>query len=232
MKKLWKISFFILAMVWSGGVRAARVEVPVDIGVGPAFYLMNNPIFLDQPIHFGLKISVAAVINRSLLRRFRHRIPRRYRRALRNTREIKYSPLILGLIPDSLIISPKIKNTQIYGITFRPLALGLGINVGSMGISLKGGLLLTYFFLQSDQMLGKSMSMHFLRPGLELKLEFEIPFSERFLISFGWASQFYIPQSAGAQFWEAFGPFETWIWHLGQIFLQFHFRFPYEVNLK
>lgn len=226
---------FVCVLFWvvlvGRSADAAKLEIPVDVGVGPAVFLINNPIFIDQPVHFGLKISVAGVLNRALLHRFRGRIPGKYRRYLRNTREFKIRPLVLGLIPDSLIISPKIQNTQMYGVVFLPFGLGLGISLGAVRVSLKAGILLTYAFMQSDKMPVDPVMMHFLRPGLEVKLEIEIPITDRFLLSFGWASQVYIPQSVRAQFWEDFGPFEEWVWHFGQAFLLFHFRFPYEVNL-
>lgn len=239
---------FIAGWVWmclfvcfgGGSAKAARVEVPVDVGVGPATYFINNPIFSDQPAHFGLKISVAAVINRALIRRYRRKIPARYRRLTGRLREVKLRPLVLGLIPDSLIISPALQRTQMYGVVFRPFALGLGIPLGPLNVSLSAGILINYTFIHSTSHLPTGSSeftqpaeqiTHFLRPGIDAKLEFELPISEHFLISFGWASQVYVPQSIGASPFAEFGSFGSWVWHFGQAFLLFHFRFPFETNL-
>ena len=172
-----------------------RVTVPVDLGIGPAAYLINNPIFLDQPVHFGLKISLKAIINRALLRRYRHRVPSQYRRYLRNTEEVRLNPLFF--LPDSLIISPKIWNTQMYGITFRPLGFGLSTNVGPLRLSAGAGLLLTYVFIESNKLPNDPVTMHFLRLGADVKVELEFPITDSFLISIGWASQLYIPNRWG-----------------------------------
>ncbi len=210
--------------------RVQALEVPVDVGVGPAAYMINNPLFLDQPAHFGLKISMAAIINRSLLRRYRHRVPARYRSMLRRMNELRYNPLFF--IPDSLIISPKIDNTQMYGITFRPFAVGLALMTKPVRVSLGAGLLLSYVFIQSDKLPDKPMTMHFLRPGIDIVLDIEIPISRTFLISFGWASQFYIPQSLGHSPFEMFSDnFSDWVWHFGQAYLLLHFRFPYRMRM-
>ena len=240
---------FIAGWVWmclfvcfgGGSAKAARVEEPVDVGVGPATYFINNPIFLHHPVNVGLKISVAAVINRALIRRYRGKIPARYRRLTRRLREVKLRPLVLGLIPDSLIISPTFQGTQIYGVIFRPFALGLGIPLGPLNVSLSAGILLNYTYIISTTQLSPGgptfftqpavQITHFLRPGIDAKLEFELPISEHFLISFGWASQVYVPQRLGASPFAEFGPFESWVWHFGQAFLLFHFRFPFETNL-
>ena len=92
-------------------------------------------------------------------------------------------------------------------------------------------MLLTYFYLHSDTI----ENTHFLRPGIDIKLDLEIPVTKNFLISFGWASAFYIPQKPGnSPFeWENVEPdtLDQFVWHLGQAFFKFHFRFPVTVNL-
>ena len=212
-----------------GVARGSSLEVPVDLGVGPAAYMINNPIFLDQPVHFGMKISVAAIINRALLRRYRNRVPSRYRSMLSRMRELRYNPLFF--IPDSLVISPKINNTQMYGITFRPFAIGLSLMSSPVRISLGAGLLLSYVFIESDKLANKPMVMHFLRPGIDIVLDIEIPITRSFLISFGWASQVYVPQGVNSQIFAIPEAFEDWVWHFGQAYFLLHFRFPYKVNM-
>jgi hypothetical protein len=93
---------------------------------------------------------------------------------------------------------------------------------------------LTYAYIHSD--LAEIPTTHFLRPGLDVGAELEIPFSRSFLISLGWASGFYLPQQLGsfglgAADSNADVPLADTLWHFGQAFLKLHFRFPYSTRL-
>lgn len=201
---------------------AESVTVPVDVGVGPAAYFISGPVFRDQPVHFGLKLSVLAIIDQETIRKNRNRIPERYRKLAAGITEARVSPSFL--IPDALIISPKFRRTGIYGATWRPISLSVPLVERPFRLDLNAGPLLTYAFLHSDVF----PTTHFLRPGLDLKAELELPVSQAFLVSLGWASGFYIPQALGS--WTAVGPFDRALWHFGQAFLKLHFRFPYSLD--
>jgi hypothetical protein len=54
--------------------------------------------------------------------------------------------------------------------------------------------------------------------------------TDSFLISLGYASQFYLPQAVGGDVFEWAGDRPS-IWHVSQIFMVFHWRVPYEANL-
>ncbi len=112
--------------------------------------------------------------------------------------------------------------TGMYGIGFRPLSIGIPLVKEPFRFTAGAGLRATYAYLPSDS-LGNT---HFLRPGLDVLGEIEVPFSERFLVSFGWDSQFYIPQEVGGSILEL-GALDDSIWHIGQGFLKLHFRVPY-----
>ena len=128
-------------------------------------------------------------------------------------------------------------STGIYGVTWRPVSLGVPLVGGkkptswretnSSSINLQVGLLLTYAFIYSD--LDVIPTTHFLRPGLDFKIEAELMASKSFLVSLGWASQVYVPQQLGG-----FGineqPLDNYIFHVGQAFLKLHFRTPYEAT--
>jgi len=213
---------------------AEPITVPVDVGVGPAAYVINGPVFDDQPIHTGLKLSVQAIIDQATIRAHQDRIPPSYRQQALRMREVRYTPSIF--IPDTLIISPKIRNTGIYGVTWRPLSIGLPvIDEDSVRLRLAAGLLLTYAFLYSD--LPEIPTTHFLRPGIDLGAELEIAITPSFLVSLGWSSGFYVPQGLGTFGLGAFGERQDWdalrqtLWHFGQGFVKLHFRFPYTADL-
>jgi len=214
--------------------RAEPITVPVDVGVGPAAYVINGPVFDDQPVHTGLKISVQAIIDQATIQAHQDRIPPSYREQALRMREVRFSPSIF--IPDALIISPKLRNTGIYGVTWRPLSIGLPlVDTDSVRLSLGAGLLLTYAFLYSD--LPEIPTTHFIRPGIDLGAELEIAITPALLVSLGWSSGFYIPQGLGTFGLGPFGDTHDWdglrqtLWHFGQGFVKLHFRFPYSANL-
>lgn len=233
-----KLSFLTLLMLLpclaTSAARAEAITVPADVGIGPAGYLISGRVADDQPLHYGLKFSVQAIIDQATIQANKNRIPPRYRNQAAHVSEIRISPSIL--IPDAFFISPKNQHTGIYGITWRPISLGLTlIQTGALRFTLSTGLLLTYAFLHSD--LPELPDTHFLRPGLDIGGEIELAFSRSFLISFGWFSGFYIPQGFGTFGMGPFGDKQTsstlseTMWHFGQGFIKLHFRFPYSANL-
>ena len=215
---------------------AGELTVPVDVGVGPAFYHGIGPLF-DGPAggervlgHYGLKISLAAIIKQEVIRANLHRVPKRYRGMAARMKEVRYRPSIF--IPDAVIISPKLQGTGMYGATWRPI----GLNVPLVNRGVKAGLglgaLLTAAFIHSDNMAVDSM--FFLRPGLDMGASVEIPVTDNFLVSFGWNWAVYIPQIVGGGFLET--TFEGdqlggTVWNIAQAFFKLHFRFPYTVNI-
>ena len=204
---------------------AGKVTVPVDIGIGPATHMITGPVQEDQLLHTGLKMSVEAIIDKKTIKKNRKKIPKRYRRYAKQMNEVRFSPSIF--IPDTLFISPKgTRNTGMMGISWEPV--GVGIPLLNAGIKARAGLALqlTYAYLYSDTL----NDTHFLRPGLSPGLEVEIPLSKKFLISTGWNSQVYIPQEVGGSITEV-GEIDQSIWHIGQAFVKFHYRFPFTVRM-
>lgn len=211
----------VAAAVW-----AAPVTVPVDVGVGPAGLLIPGPIFADQPLHSALVFSVAAVIDKKTIRKNKKRIPKQYRDMAAGMDEVRVSPSLF--IPDMLIISPKWANTGMYGVSWKPLSLGVPFVTDPVRLSADLGLRLTYLFIHSDTLAEKPT--HFIRPGLDAEISLEIPFSDTWLMSMGWSAQVYIPQKLGGKVWEV-GPFDETIWQVNAPFVKLHYRFPYKVNL-
>ncbi|MGA9520890.1 MAG: hypothetical protein WBV82_05465 [Myxococcaceae bacterium] len=212
----------LVLLLASAPALAAGYTVPIDVGIGPAAYVISGPVFADQPIHFGLKINVEAVIDQEWIRKNPRAVPKQYRRMANKITEARMSHF---LVPDSFFISPKVKNTGIYGVTWRPLGLNQSFGEGGAKFRLGAGLLLTYAFIHSDSEFVPTT--HFIRPGLDLMAELEFIAAKTFGVSFGWASGFYIPQQLGTL---GIGPIDESVWHVGQAFLKVHFRFPYEVR--
>ena len=204
---------------------AKPVSVPVDVGVGPAGHFITGPMFKDQPVYGGLVISLQAIVDKELLRESKHKIPEKYRDQVMAMGEIRISPSIF--IPDTLFISPAVQNTGMYGISWRPIALGIPLLTKPVRLDVNAGLRLTYAFIHSTTV---DSPTHFIRPGIDVRAGLEIPLSKKVLTSVGWNSQFYPPQPLGGKVF-AFGPFSNSIWHMGQAYWKLHFRFPYKVNL-
>ena len=216
----------LLLLLLPGAAEAQRrITAPVDIAVGPTALLFFGPVFDDQPIHTGLRINVEAVLDKEWLRKNQALIPRKQRGRVAKMGEIRYAPAVLGLIPETLIISPKYKNTGMYGATWKPLGFGLGLTPSPVRLSLDAGLVLTYAYMYSDTL----PNTHFLRPGLQLTADLEFQVSESFLVSLGWSSAAYIPQRVGT-FTET-KPLNGSIFHVGQAFLLLHFRVPFTVTM-
>jgi hypothetical protein len=234
MKPCCRLLLAIVPCLASGQSRAEPITLPVDVGVGPAGYLISGKVADDQPLHGGLKVSIQAIIDQATIQAHQDRIPPSYRaQALRMT-EVRVSPSIF--IPDALIISPKLRNTGIYGVTWRPLSIRFPLlDAAPVRFGLAAGLLLTYAYLYSD--LDTLPATHFIRPGLDIGAELEIALTSSFLLSFGWASGFYVPQGLGVFGMGPFGEAQNWstlnqtLWHFGQGFIKLHVRFPYTTEL-
>jgi len=202
------------------------VEVPVDIGVGPAGHWITGPVAAEEPVIGGLVFSIEAVLDKKTIRKFKKRIPREYRKMVLQMDEIRISH---PLIPDTFWIHPSgiTGQTGMYGIGWRPIGIGLPLVKEPIKAGLSVGPRLTYAYLHSQVL---DSPTHFLRPGIDGMFEVEIPFTDTFLVSLGWDSQVYIPQEVGGAILET-APLDQSIWHIGQGFLKIHVRVPYKVRL-
>lgn len=209
----------------------SKITVPVDVGVGPTFNHFFGTLSDDQFVNYGLKFDVAAIITKEVIKQNQSRIPKKYRKQALKMDELRYSPL--WWLPDSVFISPKLDKMGVYGITFRPISLGLSLlKTDFLRFSVSAGAVLTYAYIVSDEF-KHGDSMHFLRPGVDARAEFTLKFTQSFLISFGWDSYFYVPQPVDQEGKGIFdlGGMDNSLWHNGQGFVMLHFRFPYSTSL-
>jgi hypothetical protein len=209
---------------------AKKVEVPIDVGVGPAAMIWTGAIAQDQPVHWGLSISASAVLDQKFLRKNRKMIPKQYRRQVTQMDEIRIGYL---LIPDTVIISPKINDTGMYGVNWSPLSMGMPLVKKPFDLKATADLMLTYAYIHSDD--DDVGTTHFLRPGLGLGANLELPLGGRFFLSMSWRSALYVPQAVNSSL-QDLGPIEDGdltqsIWHVGQGAAQLHYRFPYKTQL-
>lgn len=218
--------------------RRSKMTVPIDIGLGPVLMLPNPALFVQQPAFTGLELSLAAIIDQQLIRKYKRKIPRQYRRMALSLKEFKYRPWYVALVPERLILSPALSaqgisgtgllSTGMYGAVWRPLGFGRTLfSSGQTRFSLNLGLDLAYIFIHSADM---TSTTHFLRPGLNLEAVLRVPVTKSFLFSMGWSSDIFIPQPLGEAPW-VFWPLDQSLWHLGGPFIKLHFRVPYTVQL-
>lgn len=202
------------------------ITVPLNIGFGPALHLITGPVQDDQRFHFGIKLYMKAILDAALIQANLHRVPKKYRGYAKGIEELRIGHL---LIPDTLFLSPRVNNTAMYGVSWRPIGLDLPLSRRPVRLAIGIGLDLSYAYL--DSQIGEvETTTHFLRPGADLTASLEIPFSPTFLIDVGWTSLFYPPQAVGGDIF-ALGDLDESIWHIGQAFLRLHFRVPYQFSL-
>lgn len=211
---------------------AATVEVPVDVGVGPAGFWFVGPLLDARGAvpHFALRLNAEAVIDDVWVSQHRNSIPKKYRSMADGVREVRIGASIF--IPSTLYISPgggALGPAGVYGATWAPLGLTLfraGGREKPVRFSADASLLLTYLFIHGD---GQVIpTTHFIRPGLELQATTVVAATERFLISLGGGAQAWVPQALGAFGWE---PFDRAMWLAAFAFLKFHVRFEKAVAL-
>ena len=220
--------------------RGEPVEVPIDVGVGPAALLFSGLVGANDRVLWGLKLNVHTIVDQALIRAHQDRIPPKYRRLAARVTEARISPSIF--IPDTLLLSPPLPDIGMLGATWRPVSLSIPLFRRPMRLDISPGLILTYAYLWVvPRKLANCepgdpgctalpvSSMHFLRPGLDLKAELEIPMTDTLLLSIGWTSQVHVPQVIGGSF-TAVRPLDDAIWHVGQAFLKLHVRFPYRLR--
>src|SRR5699024_1271545 len=133
-------------------------------------------------------------ISNELVKKHRDMVPRQYGRQIAKMGEVRYRPGIVSLIPKTLYLSPAISgDAQAWGASWSIIGAGIAKSFGNFRPSLNGSLLATAMYINSPST--QADHYFFLRPGVELGLDFEFKLTEQFLLSIGWTSQVYIPQT-------------------------------------
>ncbi|MCX7959486.1 MAG: hypothetical protein N3B13_10615 [Deltaproteobacteria bacterium] len=220
----------ILLTLFITGDNLYGESVPLNLGFGPAFNYIPKIIADDQTLHYSLKLDIYAVLDRDFIEAHKSRIPKKYRGFVEGKDELRVSYIF---IPESLIISPKYRDTGIYGVNFRPLSLGIPVvKSKSFKSRINLGINLTYAFIYSESIFDKEGNMHFLRPGLNIQFDNIVRISSRFFVSFGADAYFYIPQKIedGSDILGTGSPYES-IWFAGQFYVLLNPRVMYKTGL-
>jgi hypothetical protein len=237
-------------VVASFGHLASAAEIPVNIGVGPAAFYVPEHLEEDDPKPFyGFRLHIKAIIDKKLIEKNKGKIPDQYRKAVEKVDEVRVGYL---LIPETVMLGTRTKEAgpEFFGATWRPIGLGVPLKMGPAMLSLDTGLLITYAFIntgsykipdQSNKDIEKNprteitfrdQTTHFLRPGMDLKLELEVKFSDSLLTSLGWSSAYYIPQKIGGGIGTVGADqLEKSLWRIHQAFVMLHYRLPVKAKI-
>jgi hypothetical protein len=207
------ILFFVIFVSFSWSKEKKEIEVPINVGIGPALFWI--PGVVDRELHTGAQLELYAVLTPKILQENKNKIPEKYRKFVNMKEEMYISPLWLALIPKYIVISPREENS-IYGGLWS--LLGISINFWkTQQIKLSGALnlpTLTYLYASERS---EPNAQHILGAGAMLNIENRVQFSENFLTTLAYGHNFNIP-------FLTTGTGERWF-HTGVLSLVFHIRF-------
>lgn len=208
---------------------APPASIPVEVAVGPVALVPNPPAFGDQPVHVGLQLEIAAVVDQELIRRYRSQIPAWARGYASTVKEARIRPWWLLLVPELFVISPGFLNTGMYGGVWRPVGVSFPlVDSGAFSVDAGADLDLVGLYIRSTTLGGGTSSSpsstFVIRPGVHLFAAAQVELSKQWRLSAGWSSDVFIPQALGRSPLQVL-PLEDSIWHLGGPFVMVHHRF-------
>lgn len=195
-----------------------RVEVPLEIGVGPVFNTWFGAIGRDQPIHTGLLFTSDVVLDRAWFRENPDQVPERWRKRVGYMDEVRIRPL--WYLPESLVLSPRMRSVDrndidfdgnrtearpsafMLGASWRPFAIGLPILLHPVriGVDIAPRLTLLYVNEGDPDRAPNTTSTRktfFARPGADITADVILPIDDQVRIRVGADAQAYLPQALG-----------------------------------
>lgn len=206
---------------------AAELEVPLEVGVGPATHTWFGPVATDQPLHTGLIITADVVLDRAWFRDNGDAVPARWRGLAGSVDEVRIRPL--WYLPESLIISPAFNDTGMVGASWRPISVGVPLLTSPVRIGWDVGARLTALYMWSNTLPNPTdpKGTFFLRPGLDTSFEAVFPLSNTVRIRIGVDGHAYLPQKIGAF---GVGQKGERMWALARGFVELRVRVPVTVR--
>jgi hypothetical protein len=176
---------------------SALAGPPLEVGVGVATWSWFGPVAVDQPIHPGLTLTVDHVADRAWLREHPDEVPERWRGRLGAVHEIRLRRY--PWLPDSLIVSPRFRDTAMVGASWRPLVVGAPLVTGPVVVGVSAGARLTAAVVTSRTLPSADdpKTTFFLRPGVDAALDASFPLSDAVALRAGVDGHLYLPQRVG-----------------------------------
>ncbi|MFT7517992.1 MAG: hypothetical protein ACI9MC_000116 [Kiritimatiellia bacterium] len=216
---------YIVVWLLGSAAHASDVNVPLDIGVGPAVHWIPGAVGKEQGVHLGAVISLQAVVDR---RTFTANAPTKSRHLAAGAEQVRVN--IAPWLPDTIYLSPKLDNTAIWGASWRLFGVGVPFTSGAIRSGIEVGPRITAMYVASDSLptVEEPKGTFFFRPGVDVQAEVELELSDTVWISLGANSQVYVPQQIGGF---GLGSKGNRIWMINQAFVKLHFRVPYKIDL-
>ena len=198
-----------------------KIPLLINIGAGLSQYKLfdvynDNANNEDEPgLIFGTELAVRAVIENSTIRRFKNKVPKKYRKAAMKIDEASVTHFF---VPKTLYIQPQNGNRHAYGATWGIVpTLAMGPRLLSLG--LRGGPILTYLYYKDDRF---DDAVHFIRPGLRGGIFLQSKPFRYLKIELGGQGDIYIPKKFYAD--------DKSLWNMRGSYFMIHLRFPAEVE--
>ncbi len=212
-------SFILLSFTCpQAQAKKTPVTIPIEIGVGPSGQTFFGDLQSQRQLHTGLKIDLAAVIDKAIIKKFKKKIPKKYRKAAMKIGEVRFRPSPIPFIPTTLIISPHDSNPS-YGAIWDTFGVGTGLGPIKIGLGLP--IVYSYIGYKEGE---ESKSMNLFRPALSAKAALNLQFSKSVGLTIGWRSYFMPPQVIGGSVGDFKASTQGTIWHMGQGFATLNFR--------
>jgi len=184
------VLFLVILVSLSWAKEKQEVEVPINIGIGPAFFWI--PGVVNRELHPAAKLDLYAVITPKMLHEHENKIPKKYKKYVNMDEEMHVSPLWMAIIPKYLIISPRAE-CSVYGGLWSFFGIS-GNFLKNKIIELEGELVLpTISYLYTNDKKNEPETQHLLGIGAMLRLANTIKFSEKFLTTLAYGHNFNLP---------------------------------------
>ncbi|MCL1956459.1 MAG: hypothetical protein FWF63_03970 [Fibromonadales bacterium] len=213
------VLFFVILVSFSWAKEKKEVEIPINIGIGPAYFWI--PGVVGKDLHPGVKFDLYAVITPKILHEYEDKIPKKYKKFVNMDGEMHVSPLWMSLIPKYLIINPEAESS-IYGGIWSILGMSHSF-LKSKFIEIEVDLTLpTISYLYTNAPKNYPETQNLWGVGAMLRLENTIKFSEKFLTTLAYGHNFNLP--LGNAYKEEDKAEQRWI-QAGVLSLVLHYRF-------
>jgi len=221
------ILFFVIFVSLSWSREKQEVEVPINIGIGPAFFWISGVV--GRELHPGVKFDFYAVVTPKMLHEHENKIPKQYKKYVNLDKEMHLTQIWMIIIPKYLIISPDAESS-IYGGLWYFLGLAdnfLDNNLMQFRWELD---LPTITYLYTNAPKNAPNTQHLLGIGAMLRLEYTMKFSEKFLATLAYGHNLNLPLPPlnpipNNTYKEEVNDSEQRWFQAGVLSLVFHFRF-------
>ena len=218
----------LLLTLLSPAQAGETLTITGNAGLGPQWLDFNGPLGEARGSYPAAVFDLYGIIEASQVKALRKRVPRKYR-GLVPKGELRVGPS--AYIPDQLIVAPSFDGApQAYGLGWAPFSVNVPI-VNKPRARLDASVALAAAAVAIEG--GETFDgwMVFARPGLQGKVELEVPLAKFLVLSGGYDARVYVPQGLGEGGFGALSTKAGNLWYMGGPFAQVHARVQVPVQL-